>query len=302
MVPKAPGGLPAEYLAVQYLESTGTQYIDTGYSPTNNTSVELDYSFSANVSGHNGLVGQDGSKLRIKAEIRYATRWYLSSPTRRTNYPTIFDGTGQSANVRYKLTLDENGITLNDLHADGLAQTTTLTNNIYLFALNSANEPYEIAKHLRVYSLKFYESGVLSYDIIPCIRISDSKPGMYDLVGRQFYTNQGTGEFIAGLAPDLSDTDFWSVHGYIRASGQVVLDENYRACEYQPIIGGNSYTLSMKDVGWFMIMYFDDTYSRVAYAEKSTQNSWTLAAPANTKYYRLYVEKTQTEVKFTMDN
>ena len=31
------GGLPPEYQQVEYLESTGTQYIDTGVNPSSNT-------------------------------------------------------------------------------------------------------------------------------------------------------------------------------------------------------------------------------------------------------------------------
>lgn len=35
-------------------------------------------------------------------------------------------------------------------------------------------------------------------DCIPCYRKSDNKPGMFDLVSRQFLTNSGTGEFTVG--------------------------------------------------------------------------------------------------------
>ena len=35
-------------------------------------------------------------------------------------------------------------------------------------------------------------------DFIPCYRITDNEIGLYNLVDNQFYTNQGTGEFLYG--------------------------------------------------------------------------------------------------------
>ena len=39
-----------EYKEVEYIESTGTQYIDTGYIPKTNTKLELTLSFSGEFS------------------------------------------------------------------------------------------------------------------------------------------------------------------------------------------------------------------------------------------------------------
>lgn len=44
----------------------------------------------------------------------------------------------------------------------------------------------------------FREDGVFMREYIPCYRKDDRKPGMYDLVTREFYTNVGTGEFELG--------------------------------------------------------------------------------------------------------
>lgn len=42
--------LPKEYQLVEYIESTGTQYIDTGYIPKTNTKLELTLSFNGEFS------------------------------------------------------------------------------------------------------------------------------------------------------------------------------------------------------------------------------------------------------------
>lgn len=48
----------------------------------------------------------------------------------------------------------------------------------------------------KTYSSKMIKNGVVVQNLIPCVRKSDSKPGMYDTVSKTFYTNSGTGEFI----------------------------------------------------------------------------------------------------------
>jgi len=39
--------VPAEYQEVEYIQSTGTQWIDTGYSPTVNTVIETDLNWQS---------------------------------------------------------------------------------------------------------------------------------------------------------------------------------------------------------------------------------------------------------------
>ena len=41
-------------------------------------------------------------------------------------------------------------------------------------------------------------------EFIPCYRKSDDKPGMYDLITKQFFINQGEGEFLVG--PNVIDS------------------------------------------------------------------------------------------------
>jgi len=46
-------GIPTSYTPVEYIESSGTQYIDTGYKPNNNTKAV----FEGYLSGSNVLLG-----------------------------------------------------------------------------------------------------------------------------------------------------------------------------------------------------------------------------------------------------
>ena len=49
--------MPDEYQEVEYIESTGTQRINTGYIPKTNTKMELDLSFSGDFDVSSGSVG-----------------------------------------------------------------------------------------------------------------------------------------------------------------------------------------------------------------------------------------------------
>lgn len=48
----------------------------------------------------------------------------------------------------------------------------------------------------KVFNFTFAVDDEPQAELIPCVRKSDNKPGMYDTVSKTFYTNAGTGEFI----------------------------------------------------------------------------------------------------------
>jgi hypothetical protein len=50
----------------------------------------------------------------------------------------------------------------------------------------------------KIYSCKLYKSNQMVRNFIPCYRKADNEIGMYDLVNKVFYTNQGTGTFLKG--------------------------------------------------------------------------------------------------------
>ena len=69
--------------------------------------------------------------------------------------------------------------------------------NLFLFSVNT-NGTASLntgTGELRVYSAKFWLGGQLVRDFVPCVRKSDSKPGMYDRVSKIFFINVGSDEF-----------------------------------------------------------------------------------------------------------
>jgi hypothetical protein len=74
--------------------------------------------------------------------------------------------------------------------------------NCYIFCVNES-DTRSYSSAMELYNFKLYDNGTLIRDYIPCRRKSDNVLGLYDVVNNQFYTNAGTGVFIAG--PEVGD-------------------------------------------------------------------------------------------------
>lgn len=187
----AKGRLPEGYTELEYIESTGTQYIDTGFKPNNNTRVVMDAQFLSTPSGNTALFGarttstsKNYAMLFIPPNFRadynnvYSQTWAVTATTRRVydknKETTIIDGTTKS-------------YTNFSFQAD-----YTLT----LAAINAAGTVQWFSS-LRIYTCQIYDNGTLIRDYIPCISADDTV-GLYDAVNGQFYANNGTGIFTAG--------------------------------------------------------------------------------------------------------
>ena len=198
--------LPSEYQQVEYLESNGTQYILTNYSVDGSVAISWRYSFTTAQSGDSILFGatQSSNFGRVQAEYFNNTSWYVSIPGLR--YRNKLSGIGGDLNHVYDgyvsneiLTVD--GVSTNIQYEVG-APVQTDAIGIFCWASNG-NAQY-INRGARIYDLHFTKNGKTDAHFIPCVRKSDSKPGMYDIVSRTFYTNAGTGEFIVPTSYDNS--------------------------------------------------------------------------------------------------
>ena len=204
--------LPEEYQEVEYIESTGTQRINTGYIPKINTKMELDLSFSGDFDISSGTVGT-GTFFSSSDNGNVFSVNFGSAASQGNNLFTWFDknqanggsihyyDTNDSVRTKRSTMMYEKGIfkygTSNQKTV--AVKTVDHTTPLYLFGTSAKNfDRY----NMKVYRLKFSEDGVLVSDYVPCYRISDGKVGLYELVGGTFHTNIGTGEFNKGAEVD----------------------------------------------------------------------------------------------------
>lgn len=192
------GGLPGAYQKVNYIQSDGNAYLDTEIviSDAVNANVYLQYEL---VKSFSHIMLFSNIKKDISFEYRYGYRAYVRFGYWYAMYVCNFDNLGSTLNVIHTVTQN----TDNKLEMDGVISDTLRDNtnespasSLYLFAGNTLNGANEIADGCRIYQCKIYDNGALVWNGIPCVRISDDKPGMYDTVSKTFYANAGTGEFI----------------------------------------------------------------------------------------------------------
>ena len=192
---------------VEYLESTGTQWIDTGIVARLGTSLRMQFSprvayrsfqncfcgaaNALNIAPHYD-VNANGSKITV-----WNGGAFLDSSVQisaDTMYNVYVDASTSS------LTVDVNGIQATSSRQDGMYSD----NSFYLFALNLNGQPQRNTQ-IRVYSFSLIYDGVLVRDFIP-VRFTNeqgvSEGAMYDRVSGQVFRNAGTGAFTIG--PDKS--------------------------------------------------------------------------------------------------
>ena len=198
--PEPDNPLPDGYTELEYIESDGDQYINTGFVPGSNTQIHADFQFLG-VSAHTALYGQRG------ASPNYANRfdfgYVVSSNAFRFDFGAgnVTFPTSISWKSRYTLDVDGNSCSLlsdGDVVGQVNASDVTFTGGypLYLFAINTAGIVGEIST-LRLYSFQILSGGAAARDFIPC-KNPDGVVGLFDSVGGSFYANQGTGAFTAG--------------------------------------------------------------------------------------------------------
>lgn len=186
-----------KYTPVKYLESTGTQYIDTGIKLNQNSRVKIKYQYSAGTSSgrvfgdaHNGIKGwilstQNGT-INTKIQTLYGDAWKPQAFEPQSIIP--------STNI---VEFERNGVNQyvnNNLYYINQSSNFETTSTAIVFGAyyNSFN-----LSSIKLYELWIWEDGTnISRHFQPCYRKSDNKPGLYDTVTKEFYTNQGTGEFL----------------------------------------------------------------------------------------------------------
>lgn len=193
------GRLPSGYQEVEYIQSTGTQYIDTNHIFTaDNQKLETKVKFITTGGRWAGVFKFNvGNALSIAP---YNNKLWFGR--NGDYYTTTTYNDGDLLNIKAiaknrNLTGYVNGQeVLNILYSN----TYTPPYNYYLFAQNygdNNNSPWGMGNS-RIYYFRLYENDVIIRDFIPCYRKSDNEIGLYDIVGNKFYTNQGSGAFIKG--------------------------------------------------------------------------------------------------------
>lgn len=195
---------------VEYLESTGTQYMNTGVIFSDTFSWEVNFKGLANDAT---LLGARDNQVRTGILFRCAHRnGKTTIPLGNTNcIYTPFDlnhlETGehtvkiQVANAKASIWVDSNVI------YSETAFSGNYTPNLpfVIFAGNVSGNVTEFSSS-KIYYVKMWNHNILIRDFIPVLAPTQTGLGltgaMLDQVENKLYYNQGTGEFITGPIQD----------------------------------------------------------------------------------------------------
>ena len=195
--------LPTEYQEVEYIQSSGTQYINTGVIPTVDTGVKIRGHFTSVQDSDNIILGASNQTAFANGKPYsvdpYPDRVYL-----------LFGGFGdgssetititQTKNKQYEYTLnymDSGKASVDTLQITLPTRTSVTSNALYLFCLNG-NGTAGYYSHFALEYLQITQGTSVIHDYVPCYRKADNVAGLYDLVTGTFLANAGSGTFAVG--------------------------------------------------------------------------------------------------------
>ena len=191
---------------IDYIESSGTQYINTGFSPTHkNVRLEMTYRFvslpAATAGSRKYVFGscQGTNNMRFQYAVGsegncafgFGEGWVNNATV--GSYDTDEIHTIVCSNGVF--TLDGNGV--NDLSSSKF-ESPDANAPVCLFANNNKGSASStLMPSMRLYSCRIWNNDELVRDFVPALD-DNSTACLYDIVGESFYSNAGSGDFTAG--------------------------------------------------------------------------------------------------------
>ncbi|MBQ2175547.1 MAG: hypothetical protein II453_10970, partial [Alphaproteobacteria bacterium] len=189
-------GLPLGYTLLEYIESSGTQYFDIGVNG-NATFIGTAQSTTNSPTTSQVLMANGGAGAGRWFGVQspgvgtgFAKKWGLGASASAS---TTIDGTTK---VDFEITFSDVDGQYGTVNDQTITRTTSIPTQTDWIAFAGATTPLYgfIGK---VWSLKVVQNDVLVRNFVP-VKNALNVIGMYDFVSGQFFTNQGTGDFVAG--------------------------------------------------------------------------------------------------------
>lgn len=196
--------LPKQINFVNYIQSDGNQYINTGINPTQNYRVICDFQMSS-PSGWQCLMGASDDQSNTNSLAFWHTpssgfAYYYGTNT-SAEFGSVTEGVGTGTRNVVDCNKNIATITKDEKSYSVTVGATSFTcaQPIYLFGVNYGGSMMFPNSGCKIYSCQIYDNGTLVRDLWPCLD-EDGVACMYDKVTKEYYYNAGSGEFIAGGA------------------------------------------------------------------------------------------------------
>ena len=278
-----------DYQEVEYLESTGTQYIDTGYFPNNNTKVDIKFMALDNPEGAIPLFG-----ARTNADKKSFTVFYRTSTIGRIDFGSYSD-----SNPTIKFNKDTVHTFVKDKEKNYLDGKYINSNNsaefscdytMYINNINTSESSFSRLFNSRLYYTKIYDNDLLVRNFVPVVR-NDGKTGMLDLanISKNLFDRESQ------VANTQEGMHAGTPNAYLKDDGSEVSSSGWWITDF---IGIYSDTVTISGVtnNTPAICLYDDNKSLLTCTRYSGNESITISA-SGAKYVRFsLIRNTNTSV------
>lgn len=177
------------YTPIEYIQSNGNQYIDTGYHANDKTKIEILLSNSSSSACY-PFGSRDDTWLGKEYSV-----------TIDTAYVFQYKGAAVYTQVIPKqadlIITDIPNITVNNVQfSETIPDSYNCEKSMYIFALNKYGSAYKFSE-MKLYYMKIWDDGTLVFDLIPVLD-ENNVACLYNKVAGTYLYNAGTDEFIAG--------------------------------------------------------------------------------------------------------
>ncbi len=225
--------LPSGYQLLEYVETDGAAYFDTGVIGKSDTKAETGMMWGA-IEGDRGYLGSRTSQNdRCNIIHQFSSQWWFAYrttsnssggwPSSNTYYKVVSEVTSAG-----KFNLDVNGVHYEKKDCPTGSYSNGKTMGLFMLTGWNQHSP----SGTRCYYLKIWqvpEGGtdyVLVRDFMPCKNAS-GEVGLYDAVNGDFYSKQGSGTLKAGPRSDVPGG--YKRIGYLEAYGNSYIDTEVAA-------------------------------------------------------------------------
>lgn len=224
--------IPSELVELEYIQSSGNQYINTGIIPDGNTRVEC--KFVPLNTGTQAIFC--GGRTAVSGTNAYTnTMFYIGQAIRRDYFGASKTSTSTYASgTTMTIDANKNAVTINDStteitnftlsSATGQMPILLLCSAMYNTSTSTITNLNNYAK-FKVYYYKIYNNGTLVRDLIPAKRLKDNICGLWDKVNYKFYTDENGNNFTAGSEKSAIASPGTAIE-YIESSGTQYINTN----------------------------------------------------------------------------
>lgn len=195
-------GLPDGYTELEYLQSSGTQYIDTGVKPNQDTRTTTAILLLSEATSY--VFGSRDSKAN-----NYNNRYgILFNGKYRSDYGNgngIIFSDSLTTGQKYSIDKNKNICSIGEETVTNQAAVFQSSFPMYISGVNEGGVASYLCS-MRIYQFQVYNSGQKIREFVP-VRAPNGSAGLYDLVEHRYYSNAGTGSFEEGPEVPVQPSD-----------------------------------------------------------------------------------------------